>query len=116
MQTIDEIIDLYYSELRKSEEYKRLLELKEYINSNYKNLIIGMKTKESIYLDSKEKGYLTDLIANDFSAAKTKLFEKEEVKEYFKLEAKINEILNNDFNDLKSSISNKFKEKRLIKL
>ena len=113
---INDLVDLYYNELKGSNDYKRLLELKEYINTNYKNLIVSMKTKESIYLDAKEKAYLTDSITNDFSMAKTKLYEKPEVKEYFMLEGKINEELAKDFNDLKQSISNKFKENKMIKL
>lgn len=113
---INDIVDIYYNDLKNSDDYKRLLELKEYINTNYKNLIIGMKTKESIYLDAKEKGYLDNKIQTDFMNAKTKLYEKEEVKEYFRLEAKINEELTKDFNDLKKAISNKFETSKLIKI
>ena len=51
-----------------------------------------------------------------FMEAKTKLYSKEEVKEYFLLESKINAMLEEDMNSLKDSISNKFKKQHSLKL
>ena len=49
---IEDLVEEYFNELKESSDFKRLLELKDYINKNYANLIIGMKTKESLYLEA----------------------------------------------------------------
>ena len=105
-----ELIDLYIDELKEKEEFKRLLELKVIIEKKYSNLIISLKTKEAFYLEAIDKEGHYDLakVKQDFINAKTNLYSKEEVKEYFELERKINKIMENDFNDIKKSISNKF--------
>ncbi|MGM9969167.1 MAG: hypothetical protein ACI35S_02090 [Anaeroplasma sp.] len=109
---MENILDGYIDDLSQTIEFKRLIELKSIIDEKYKNLIIKFKTKESLYLDAKKYGeYYPELnsIQNDFMKAKKDLYEKEEVKEYLKLERIIQDKLNSDINLIKSSVSNKFK-------
>ena len=109
---MDELVKDYVNKIEELDEFKRLLELKDLINKKYGLLIISFKTKEAKYLEAKERGNIfdLDLAKKEFQEAKTKLYEKEEVKEYFILERKLNSILEDDINELKRSISNKFKE------
>ena len=108
----------YVNEIEQTKEFKRLIELKNIINKKYGLLIIGFKNSEAKYLEAKERPEIYDLdgAKRNFIEAKTKLYSKEEVKEYFLLEAKINEILETDMNILKDSISNKFKKNHILKL
>ena len=105
---INDLIDDYVNEIKDSVEFKELIRLKDIIDSKYKDLIIKFKTCESLYLEAKERNYLDDSIKNNFIEAKRNLYSKDEVRSYFDLENKINEKLNNDFNEIKQSISNKF--------
>ena len=108
---MEELIDKYFDELIKIDEFQELLKLKEIIMDKYKNLIIGFRTKESIYLDMKrfEGTEEFDKVKKDFILAKKSLYEKEEIKRYFYLENKIQEIIDNDINEIKSVISDDFK-------
>ena len=108
---MEELIDKYYDELIKIDEFQELLKLKEIIMDKYKNLIIGFRTKESIYLDMKrfEGTEEFNKVKQDFILAKKSLYEKEEIKRYFYLENKIQEIIDNDINEIKSVISDDFK-------
>ena len=108
---MEELIGDYVAKIKDTEEFKRLLELKKLIDNNYASLIIKFKNKEAMYLEAKEYPNQYDLnrIQKEFSEAKTLLYSKPEVKEYFMLERKINENLTSDINDLKESISNKFR-------
>ena len=105
---INDLIDDYVNEIKNSEEFRKLIRLKEIIDSKYKDLIIKFKTCESLYLEAKERNYLDDSIINNFVEAKKNLYSKDEVKNYFILENKLDEKLNNDFNEIKENISNKF--------
>ena len=113
---MEDLVSLYIDELKEKEDFKRLLELKRIIDKKYSNLIIALKTKESIYLDSlyKPSHYDEVKVKKEFIEAKTNLYSKEEVKEYFSLERKINNLLDNDLNDIKESISNKFSKKNIV--
>ena len=106
--------ELYINDLKEDLRYKRLLELNEIIKKKYGLLI----TNEAYYNEAKEKGY-PDNVINDlkkkYQESKINLQTKEEVIEYKKLESEINEKINTDFNDIKSSISNKFKLTNVIK-
>lgn len=106
----------YLIELENKEEFIELLNLKKEIEKKYGNLIISMKTKEAIYLEAldKKEHYDLEKVKKEFIEAKTNLYSKEEVKRYFLLENRINQILNNDFNEIKKSISNKFLESHTI--
>ena len=113
---IEDLVDIYFAELKENPDFIKLLSLKKEIDTKYHKEIMIFKTNESMYLDAKEKGYLTPKMKEDFIKSKTNLYEKEEVKEYFRLERKIDEILNEDFNDIKKSISNKFALNEYIKI
>ena len=55
-------------------------------------------------------------LRRDFSNKKKELYSKEEVREYFDLERKINESINNDINELKEIVlDNKYNNKKCIK-
>ena len=97
----------YFDELKNTKEFKRLLELKKIIDEKYIKEIISFKTKESLYLESKDNKYYPDKdkIKLDYMNAKTNLYNKEEVREYLLLQEKLNDILDNDFKEIKKSIS-----------
>jgi hypothetical protein len=102
-----------------TEEFKRLKELKIIIDNKYTKEIISFKRCEANYLEASEnKQYYSnfDEIQRKFSEAKAVLYNKEEVKEYLKLEREIQDILTNDFNELKKAISPKFVDKKTLKL
>ena len=82
-------------------------ELKELIDQKYVKEIISFKTKESLYLESKDNKYYPDKdkIKLDYMNAKSNLYNKEEVREYLDLQSKLNDILDNDFKEIKKSIS-----------
>lgn len=107
----------YVNNILETDEAKRLLELKKIIDTKYASLIINLKTKESLYNESLEYGdYYKDKqkIKNDFIEAKAKLYSKEEVKQYFDLERKLNKMINDDLNALKESISNKIGKNNFV--
>ncbi|MBR4497027.1 MAG: hypothetical protein IKP12_07855 [Acholeplasmatales bacterium] len=107
-----ELIDNYFNNLIELPEFKRLLELKDIIRKKYALLIVGFKTNEANYEDAKRyKNHMDDfdLLREKLVESKRKLYEKEEVKEYFELEKKIQNIINTDLDYLKESISPKFK-------
>jgi hypothetical protein len=102
-----------------TEEFKRLKELKIIIDNKYTKEIISFKRCEANYLEaSLHKEYYSNYeeITRKLSEAKAILYNKEEVKEYLKLERVIQEMLNNDFNELKQAISNKFGTSKTIKI
>ena len=97
----------YFNELKNLPEFKRLIELKQIIDTKYKNEIIAFKTKESLYLESLKNDYYLgkDKIKKDFILAKSNLYKKEEVKEYFDIQNKLDLILKNDFKDIRENMS-----------
>ncbi len=106
-----DFIDKYLKKLEDEPEFRELLALKKKIDSEYGNLIVSMKTKEAKYLEMKEyEKYRSDVnkYKLEFMEAKRLLYSKEEVKRYFELERKIQNMINEDINELKESISNKF--------
>ena len=108
-----ELIDKYADELFNTPDFKRLMELKKIIDTSYSSLIISFKTAESKYEDMKQYGSYApglDRLKKDFINAKANLYSKPEVVEYFDLERKIQAMLNNDINEIKESVSNKFKK------
>lgn len=111
--------ELYVAKILEAPEFKRLLELKDIINQNYKKEIMLFKTKEALYLEASErKEYYPNFeeIKKAFIAAKADLYSKEEVSEYFKLERELQDMLNNDINELKQAISNKFTLDKILKI
>lgn len=110
-------IDEYIDKIINSNDFKRLKELKLIIDEKYNNEILNFKTMESKYLDAKRYND-RDLIKKtriDFMNAKSKLYEIDIVKEYLSLERKIGNMINQDFDKLKKSISNNIGDKNGIK-
>ncbi|MCM1130959.1 MAG: YlbF family regulator [Roseburia sp.] len=112
MKDIYDLIDDYAIDIINSPDFQRLLECKEEIKKNLSGKIMAFKTAEAKYLEAKEYGkYHPNLeeYKNRFIETKTTLFNDSLVKEYKELESKIQEKLTQDINDLKKSVSNKFK-------
>ena len=112
-------VDKYLDNIFNDEKFIKLKELKELIDSKYKKEILKFKLSEAKYLEAKEyEMYYPNFeeIKNNFIEAKKDLYSKEEVKLYFSLERKIQEMLDNDLNELKESISNKFSLTNRIKI
>ncbi len=112
MDNIYEASDAYANQIIESEDFQRLLFLKNEIQKNCSQKIIAFKTAEAKYSEAKQYGsYHPDLNKYQvmFVEAKQKLYSDPLVKEYIELEGKIQEKINRDINDLKKSISNKFK-------
>lgn len=106
------LAEQYAEQLIDSPDFKRLLELKELIKKELTNKIVAFKTAEANYLEAKSYGnYHPDLLKyqKKFTIAKTNLYSEAYVKEYILLERKIQRILNEDFNNLKRCVSNKFR-------
>ena len=112
MKDIYDLADDYANDVINSPDFQRLLEVKEEIKKTLSGKIMAFKTAEARYLEAKEYGkYHPNLeeYKNKFIETKTKLFNESLVKEYKELESKIQNKLNHDINDLKKSVSNKFK-------
>ena len=107
---MEDLVKEYIDEIINSDDFKRLLKLKDMIHKEYAPLIISFKMKEAEYIEAKERPEIFDLNQRqkEFSMAKANLYSKEYVKEYFMLEEKINKNINNDLDELKNLISNKF--------
>jgi cell fate (sporulation/competence/biofilm development) regulator YlbF (YheA/YmcA/DUF963 family) len=113
------MVDKYIEIIINTDEFKRLKELKKLIDEKYAKEIVIFKRCEANYLEaSLHKEYYSNYeeITRKLSEAKAILYNKEEVKEYLKLERAIQEMLNNDFNELKQAISNKFGTSKTIKI
>ena len=114
-----DLIDNYIEELFEDSDFKRLLELKKYIDSNYAGLIMAFKTNEDKYNELKSYGsYAIGLsdAKKRFMESKRKLYSIPEVVEYFTLERKIQARLSDDINAVKMGISNKFKVHNSFKI
>ena len=112
MKDIYDLAEDYAEEIINSADFKRLLEVKKEIRKTLSGKIMAFKTAEAKYLEAKEYGqYHPNLeeYKHRFIETKTKLFSEELVKEYKELEFIIQEKLNQDINDLKKNVSNKFK-------
>jgi len=103
---MNELIDEYIDEVKNTDYFKRLLELKEIIDNNYKKEILAFKTADERYLEASKypNQYDMDSIKNNLIIAKKNLYSKSEVREYFEIENKIQDILISDFNRIKDSI------------
>lgn len=112
MKDIYDLAEDYGNEIINSPDFQRLLVVKEEIKKNLSGKIMAFKTAEAKYLEAKEYGkYHPNLeeYKKKFVETKTNLFNESLVKEYKELESKIQARLNRDVNDLKKSVSNKFK-------
>ncbi len=112
-----EIIDLTYdlvTEIKGSLEFKRILELKKVISqsSEIDDLIKKFKTLKNKYEEVIKYGkYHPDLksVQNDFSIAKSQLYSNEIIREYKKLENKIQKKLDYVSENIAKSVSHKIK-------
>lgn len=111
---MDDLIDKYVNDFSNSEDFKKLKELKKLIDDKYKKEILLFKTALDKYQEALKYPDYYDMkkIRNDLSKAKSNLYSKEDVIEYLKLENSLQVTLDNDFNDIKKSISNKFTDKK----
>lgn len=114
-----DLVNEYVKRLLSDGRLQRLLELKRKIDTAYASCIVNLKNAEAKYLEAKSYGkYYPGLeeIQKRFSQAKEKLYSKPEVKEYFRLEREFQALLDEDMNELKTSISNKFSLQNHLKL
>lgn len=108
---MNKLIDNYINDLLNDNTMQELLTLKKIIDIKYKDLIIRFKNKEANYLEAKPMAsYYPNFnsLQNEFKEAKAELYSKEEVINYFKLEKALQAKIDDDINELKGSISNKF--------
>ena len=109
----------YVDVIINTNEFKRLKELKKIIDQKYAKEIVSFKRCEANYLEASEhKEYYSNFneIVKKLSDAKALLYNKEEVKEYIYLERCIQEMLTDDFNELKQSISTKLGTIKTVKM
>ena len=117
MDRIYDMAEEYAESVIESEDFKKYLELKEEIRKTLGMKIIAFKTKEAKYVEAKSYGnYHPDLkrYQEEFQIAKTNLYSHPLMVEYKELEHKIQSKLDKDLNDLKSTISNKFKLEKIF--
>ncbi len=110
---IYQMADSYAYKIINSSDFQRLLELKEIIKKTLGKKIIAFKTAEAKYIEAKAYGkYHPNLkeYQKKFMDAKADLYKEVYVQEYILIEGKIQTKLNQDINELKGSISNKFKQ------
>lgn len=117
-----ELYDLafeYAKTIINSSDFQRLIYLSKCIEQNLKEEINMFKKASIKYGDALEYGKYHPNLKDyqiELSEAKTKLYSNELVIEYKTLEQKIQSKLNCDLNELKKSISNKFKLDNIIKI
>lgn len=107
----DTFTNQYIEEIKQNDDFIQYLKLKDIINISYKKEIIRLKNAEALYLDSKEHPInYPDLkkVQLSFVEAKKCLYEKEEVHQFFTLEKKIQRRIDQDLDELKNTVSNKF--------
>ena len=97
----------YFNELKETEDFKRIIELKKKIDEKYKEEIYNFKRMEELYNESKDNKYYPDKdnIKKKFIEAKAILYSKEEVKEYFIIQNRLDDILKKDFDEIRKNIS-----------
>ena len=118
MENVFDLAEEYADDFIESEDFKRLIELKEIIKKQLSGKIISFKTKEAKYIEAKKYGkYHPDLerYQSDFVEAKKSLYNEPLIIEYKKTERKLQEMLDSDMNSLKKVVSNKFPLKEIYK-
>lgn len=101
----------YAQAIIESSDFKRMLELRECIKKTLAGKIMAFKTAEAKFLEAREYGlYHPDLkkYQKQYIEKKKSLYENPLIMEYKKLERSIQKKLDDDMDDLKKSISNKF--------
>lgn len=104
--------DAYIKSVIDSNDFQELLSLKKQIDAELKDLIIKFNiAKDRYYEAQKYEKYhpsLSDYKKN-LLVLKKELYSNSLVKKYFSLQNKVQKEINDFLNDLKASISNKFK-------
>lgn len=111
--------DAYIKSIVNSKEFEMLLDLKNKIESDLKDLVDNFKVCEEKYNEALKYGkYHPDLkkYQQMLSDAKANLYSNEVVKKYFALQNDIQKEIDDFINDLTSSISNKFKKIQSLNL
>lgn len=101
----------YANTIINSSEFKRMKELRGCIKTTLSGKIMAFKTAEAKFFEAKEYGtFHPDLKKYQqlYVEKKKNLYEDPMIIEYKKLERTIQKKLDDDLNDLKKSISNKF--------
>ncbi len=88
-----------------SPDFQLLKKLKKEIPKLYQEEITTFKKTEEIYNYQKELHNLNKETTDDFIKAKTTLYNKKEVKDYFQLERKINDQINRIMLEIAQTIS-----------
>lgn len=99
----------YVEDIKKTNEYKKLVWLNENLDNLYHDEIKIFKAKQKEYNDVLEIGiYHPDFkrVTAEFSKIKQTLYEKENVKEYLELDRKIELEVNTILESISKSISN----------
>lgn len=101
---------LLIDEIKNTNEYKTLIKLNSLILTKYRDEIKEYTKTFNIFNEAFKigKDYYPNFkeVANNYSKAKTNLYEKEEVKKYFELENKINDKLDIISKELIKAVSN----------
>lgn len=92
----EEIINKYLNDLDNNLLFKKVIELNKLIKEKYFYLLSEYELSKS-NLEKANKYYSNyNDLKNKYQKAKTNLFSKEEVKEYFKIRNKLEDLINND--------------------
>lgn len=116
-QELYNLLDEVINDITSSHEFIRLKKLQKEIEDKYQKEIMIFKREEAYYLEQKDllkRGFIKEVCSEKFIKAKTSLYEKDEVKEYFVLERLIKKELTLLSNELNELFSNKFKEQKII--
>lgn len=106
-----ELAEKYADTLIESVDFQSMLQIKEQIKKTLSGKIVAFKTAEAKYLEAKEYGkYHPDLekYQKEFVEKKKSLYQEPLIQEYKELERRIQVKLDQDMDNLKQSISNKF--------
>lgn len=92
----EEIINKYLEDLDNNLLFKELIKINEEIKNKYFYLLSNFQiTKSELEKANKKYSNYNDL-KNKYQIAKTNLFSKEEVKRYFEIRNKLEDLINND--------------------
>ena len=99
------------SEIKQDKDYLRYKELKKIIENKYKVETANFRIANDNFSEAKKYGkYHPDLLKyqHELMDCKKELYSKEEVKEYFTLERRLNKELKEFTNKLTSTVTNKY--------
>lgn len=111
--------DAYIKSVIDSNDFQELLALKKQIDDELKDLIIKFNTAKDRYYGAQKYGKYHPSISDykkNLLELKKELYSNSLVKKYFSLQNKVQKEINDFLNDLKASISNKFKKNESINI